>query len=119
GVSNRALAPKVLTGLLANGTRSASATTADSASSQAAHVSLSESAVAFATVASYLVLWMPEKFVPFGAAGPDRNGTTPSGLLTLSGTQAMSQSPAPKIVSVSADPARPRAVTLTPAACHC
>ena len=57
--------------------------------------------------------------MPFGAAGPERNGTSWSGLFTLSGTQAMSQSPAPKIVPWRAVSSWPLAVTLMPAASHC
>ena len=52
--------------------------------------------------------------------GPDRNGTSWSGLLTLSGTQAMSQSPVPKMRLLSAVVVlTPWRVTSTPASFHC
>ena len=56
---------------------------------------------------------------PSATPGPDRNGTSWSGLLTFSGTQAMSQSPVPKMAPWSAVSSTPFAVTLAPAASHC
>src|SRR4029077_4994392 len=39
---------------------------------------------------------MKEKLVPFGAVVPERRGTSWSGVFTLTGSQAMSQSLVPK-----------------------
>src|SRR6478609_8928161 len=118
-MSNRDLAPNVSTSLLANGTTSAAEIRSDSPCSQVLQPEVPCMADAFWTEAEYCEFVMSEKFVPFGAAGPERNGTSWSGLLTFSGTQAMSQLPVPKMVCCRAVPLSPLAVTLTPAACHC
>src|SRR6478752_5247054 len=118
-MSNRDLAPNVSTSLLANGTMSAAEIRSDSPCSQVAQPEVPCIADAFWTAAAYCEFVMSEKFVLFGAAAPERNGTSWSGLLTLSATQAMSQLPVPKMVCCRAVPLSPLAVTLTPADCHC
>src|SRR3569833_556892 len=119
GVWNFAPLPKVCTTLLANGTMSALAIRPDSAESQARHPASPWVAIADFTALSYAGSEIAAKLFPCGAAGPERKGSSWSGVLTLSETQEMSQFPALKIVLVRVVSFWLCAVASTPIAFHC
>src|SRR5579875_320692 len=90
---NCAPLPKICCDWFANGTTSAFFTRLDSAASQSGQPFVPTICDALATSLLYAASLMLAKFCPFGAAGPERNATSWSGELTLTGTQEMSQFP--------------------------
>ena len=116
GTSNSAPLPKVCTTLLAKGTMSAAANRADSASSQvvaalgAGHGRWRPRPPRCSRRSRCRRSWCRRRRCP----GPDRKGTSWSGLLTLSGTHAMSQSPVPKMAPLERRSSSALAVTSTP-----
>src|SRR5262249_34713176 len=84
--SKLAPCPKAGTVEFTNGTRSTCWNSDSSAAAHLAQPSAPGWAEAAATFVVYPVLLMLAKFAPFGADGPDRNGTSWVGRLTVSGS---------------------------------